>query len=261
MRATRRLPCIAVPFAVCTRAGCATRTSAGSTSSISSTCSAPSIVATSARASSDRRGYGATTQTTAVWPRKSRGRASPHGSGPENGFARPYGSPTWLQKADILRYELLWQFGGVYVDADSLALRPLDPLLANVEMFAGYERGTSGLVANGVIGCTPRHPDMDRMIRDLSIEGSDAWETVGPLYFTRMIDSYQMQLTIYPACYFYPIHHTERIRLYWGVSPSDARLRGSFLVQYWGTTTNFYEPWLRRIARRLRYAIDRRPGR
>jgi mannosyltransferase OCH1-like enzyme len=167
-------------------------------------------------------------------------------------------SSTWHQKSDILRYELLWAFGGVYVDADSLALRPLDPLLANVEMFAGYEQGTSGLVATGVIGCTPRHPNMERMIRDLSIdEGGHAWELVGPLYFTRMIERYQMQVTIHPARHFYPIHHTERMRLYRGISPSDARLRESFLVQYWGTTTNLYEPWPRRIARRLRYALGR----
>jgi mannosyltransferase OCH1-like enzyme len=36
-------------------------------------------------------------------------------------------------KADILRYEILWQFGGIYLDADFVCLRPFDAL---VESFA-----------------------------------------------------------------------------------------------------------------------------
>ena len=33
------------------------------------------------------------------------------------------------EKADILRYELLYRFGGLYIDADIICLKPLNDLL------------------------------------------------------------------------------------------------------------------------------------
>ena len=38
--------------------------------------------------------------------------------------------------ANLMRYEVLTRFGGVYVDTDVEAKRPLDDLLAGVEVFA-----------------------------------------------------------------------------------------------------------------------------
>lgn len=169
---------------------------------------------------------------------------------------------TWNGKADVLRYELLWQLGGIYVDADSLALRPLDPLLRRAALFAAYERDAAGLVATGVIGCAPRHPFMERVVRELDDRGAGpAWQIIGPGHFTAMIAKHAPDITLHPARYFYPFHHTQRLRLYLPPRPGSPELRDSFLVQYWGSTTHLYAPWPRRIARRVRYEIERRASR
>ena len=38
------------------------------------------------------------------------------------------------ERADILRVELLWRFGGVYIDTDFECLRPIEGLLHEVEL-------------------------------------------------------------------------------------------------------------------------------
>lgn len=165
----------------------------------------------------------------------------------------------WHQKADILRYELLWQFGGVYVDADSYALRPLDDLLAGEKMFAGYERGVAGMIANGVIGCAPEHPVMDRVIRELNVDGAGPpWAVTGPLFFTRVIEREQASVCVHPSHFFYPFHHSDRLWLYFRWHRFNPRLRHSYFIQYWGTTTGYYEAFVTRWRLRVRYELVKR---
>ena len=38
-------------------------------------------------------------------------------------------------KADIIRWELLWMYGGVFLDADSICIEPVDDILMNNEAF------------------------------------------------------------------------------------------------------------------------------
>ncbi len=40
-------------------------------------------------------------------------------------------------KSDLLRYELLYQFGGVYIDIDVVLLQPLDILNHTYEFYTG----------------------------------------------------------------------------------------------------------------------------
>ena len=59
------------------------------------------------------------------------------------------------QRSDLLRYEILFRHGGVYVDADCICLQPLDDLLVG-DFFAGYDnqKAYPNRAATGVIGCT-----------------------------------------------------------------------------------------------------------
>ena len=65
-------------------------------------------------------------------------------------------------RSDLARYELLWRFGGVYVDCDLEALRPFDALL-DAPAFAGWER-QGRHVNNACIGAVPGHPLMRALI-------------------------------------------------------------------------------------------------
>ena len=51
-------------------------------------------------------------------------------------------------RSDLARYDILWRYGGVYVDCDLEALRPIDDLL-DVPGFAGWE--TDGVWVNNAM--------------------------------------------------------------------------------------------------------------
>jgi hypothetical protein len=59
--------------------------------------------------------------------------------------------------ADMMRWEILHAAGGIVVDADSIALRPLDDHLLDCEAFACWENEIvrPGLIAAGYFGAEP----------------------------------------------------------------------------------------------------------
>lgn len=93
-------------------------------------------------------------------------------------------SQNWGEKSDLLRYEFLFQEGGIYVDHDANCLRPFDGLNRGYDFFTGLETphepfvGRSVTCGNGIIGSRPHHPIMARAI-DLI---ADRWERLGEKY-------------------------------------------------------------------------------
>lgn len=60
-----------------------------------------------------------------------------------------------IQRADALRYFVLREYGGIYIDLDDVCERKLDPLL----QYPAFFRKTSPLgVSNDVMGTVPNHP-------------------------------------------------------------------------------------------------------
>lgn len=69
----------------------------------------------------------------------------------------------WGEKADILRYELVYRFGGLYVDIDFECLKPFDWLHHCCDFYAGIQAipllfNHKLRVANGLIAARPEHP-------------------------------------------------------------------------------------------------------
>lgn len=60
------------------------------------------------------------------------------------------------ERANILRLELLQREGGVYVDTDFEALRSIEPLIENAELFITLAK--PGRVNNALMGSVPDHP-------------------------------------------------------------------------------------------------------
>jgi mannosyltransferase OCH1-like enzyme len=146
--------------------------------------------------------------------------------------------PAYCGRADIVRYELLHQFGGVYIDADSECIAPLsDDLLQNAG-FAVHENEyvRPGLIANGVIGVRPGHALMRDMMNaiaklgDLSqLAPADVWKTTGPLAFTRMIGTRgHTSIRLYPSYWFYPEHYTG--------TTYTGYVDRAYAKQYWGSS-------------------------
>ena len=65
--------------------------------------------------------------------------------------------------SNLVRYELLHRFGGIYVDTDVESLRPLTPLLRGVEAFAALE--SPGCAGTAILGAVPQHPAFGRAAR------------------------------------------------------------------------------------------------
>lgn len=114
------------------------------------------------------------------------------------------------ERSDVLRYEILRLIGGVYVDTDFECLRPLDPLLAGVDIFTA--RAPSGEVQNAIMGTVPGHPIFDAAVDGAArLAGSHdgAWhpgnKPIGPKFFADLLPDFpDVDVTIFESEKFYP---------------------------------------------------------
>jgi hypothetical protein len=116
---------------------------------------------------------------------------------------------TWRARYDIVRLEILRQFGGVIVDMDVEAIRPLDPLLRGVTAFAGRTRDSHSLkIGNQVLGAAPGHPFLEYVverIRELGQVARNANQLAGHAFLTRAINERPEGVTIFPRDTFYSL--------------------------------------------------------
>ncbi|MGE0009498.1 MAG: glycosyltransferase family 32 protein [Candidatus Babeliales bacterium] len=122
----------------------------------------------------------------------------------------------WGEKADILRYEILYHFGGVYVDIDFESLKPLDWLNQVCDFYVGIHAvpllfKNRLRINNGIIAARPGHPILAHAVNSLKhfVNKRGVANRTGPDFFTSIIedilplesDSLDM---IFPSNFFYP---------------------------------------------------------
>lgn len=147
-------------------------------------------------------------------------------------------------KADIIRWEILHQMGGIFLDADSVCIEPLDEELFLEKAgngFATYENEAvrKGLVCCGALGFPPKHPLL-RELMDI-IKATElrpefcklkAWCTVACVPLTRALETGKYpDFTVFPSYMFVPHHFT------------GAKYQGHKKVfghQVWGSTYHNY---------------------
>jgi inositol phosphorylceramide mannosyltransferase catalytic subunit len=108
------------------------------------------------------------------------------------------------ERADVIRLELLYRHGGVYVDADFESLRPLDPLLEDVDLFLGYRKPKRP--NNAIIGSVPGHPvlaEAIERIRPRTTYGPVDKAGTGPLFWRKLLRGHP-EVTIFDQPVFYP---------------------------------------------------------
>ena len=87
------------------------------------------------------------------------------------------GEKSWNGKSDYIRYELLSRYGGVYVDADSFCIKPLDELMT-YNSFGAWTFHVGKLIATGVIGFPKSSETMTSLI-DHASPATDFWHISG----------------------------------------------------------------------------------
>lgn len=147
-------------------------------------------------------------------------------------------------KADILRYEILKQFGGVYVDADIVLLNSkfFELFTNNNNIFCVGWEPNKNLLSNSIISCTKNNNIIKHIIYECRLnyiknrKNGFPYQITGPYLITNMYYKYKLPITIYPAILFYPIpwnkindpnFHKKNIYPY------------SYTFQYGYTTNNF----------------------
>jgi mannosyltransferase OCH1-like enzyme len=141
--------------------------------------------------------------------------------------------------ADLMRWEILYNEGGVVVDADSVCVRPLDDWLLEADAIACWENEICRprLIACGFMGAVPGNAFIGQIVQDLSqratVTDEMAWQTVGPLCLTTAYFKYRYTgLTILPSHFFIPDHF------------SGLHYEGSGVVyakQEWASTHGSYD--------------------
>lgn len=122
--------------------------------------------------------------------------------------------PYDVQRWDAIRYLILYKTGGLYVDVDYEALKPIDQLLIGQECcFAReaipqYPGDTCGsYIHNGLIACTPGHPFISEIIQQVFQPAAQSnnehttgmqtiFNTTGPLMVTRLYQQTSLKETI-----------------------------------------------------------------
>lgn len=137
-------------------------------------------------------------------------------------------------KADVLRYELILKYGGVYIDTDFLFLKNIDELLTERESIIVREWEESrkpNNINNNVIGLPPNHELMLYIVmkmeenyelyyKDLLSKRGEmfaGWETVGPHFFHACLRSFspEIERLALPKEYFNPFRPKENIYQNW----------------------------------------------
>lgn len=112
------------------------------------------------------------------------------------------------QMADLLRIEILYRFGGVYIDTDFECLRPIDDILDGAQFFSCSEDGKS--ISTGIIGSIPQSRLLKLIIDNFpsKINVRPANLETGPGLFTSVVltHGFSNDVTIFPTKYFYPFN-------------------------------------------------------
>jgi len=123
-----------------------------------------------------------------------------------------------IQRADAVRYFLLYAYGGVYADLDFECIQPLEPLLEGRRFVAALEpdihasgHGEARVVCNAFMAATPGHGAIEAVLERLrraesnAITHQDVLRSTGPIMLTRVLDAYGGDdVTVLPHAVLYP---------------------------------------------------------
>ncbi|WP_051666125.1 glycosyltransferase family 32 protein [Pedobacter sp. R20-19] len=159
-----------------------------------------------------------------------------------------------IQRADVIRYMILYKFGGIYVDLDFECFENLTATLAGKLCVFGKEpeehcqmHQRELIVCNAFIASIPEHPFMELVLKELQENkkmyndvDTQVMETTGPFMITRLYNNYKAQdVEILNADVIYPLSRQEVLKSTHQehISPViQKKLNDAIAVHYWFNT-------------------------
>jgi mannosyltransferase OCH1-like enzyme len=131
-----------------------------------------------------------------------------------------------VERADIMRLEILYRHGGVYLDTDLECLRPVDDFLADQEFVGVCHK--PGRITNTAIASVPSHPLLQEAVDNVNpmemywTNSSERLkEVAGPLLLDRLVKEYPDIKLLEPPIFFpstpeeregaVAVHHMARV--------------------------------------------------
>ena len=142
----------------------------------------------------------------------------------------------WRGVADVIRYEILHEMGGIMPGADSECLQPVDELVKEpgITAYAVYENeeAAPGLITP-VYAAKPGAAFLEAMMQEIAgAKAGEPWQHVGNAVMQRVYERQEWPDTrVWPSWMFNPEHYT-------GVK--HAGPEQPFARQHWGSTVGGY---------------------
>ena len=163
---------------------------------------------------------------------------------------------SYSEKSDIARVELLYRFGGVYIDTDFECFKNIEDLIGASALWVGQDEDDR--ICNGIMGSVAGHPFLEKVIAAIpesiaSHPDDSPVVRTGPVLLDR---TYKSSLAVgdpvpdvMPREYFFPYRGDERHRRY-EVFPD------AYAAHHWGgswrSAYDSPKERLRRILMKLR---------
>ncbi len=162
--------------------------------------------------------------------------------------------PFNILRADAIRYFLLYEFGGLYVDMDFECLRPLDELLPADSFVAAWEPEEhagdgSPRLSNALMAATPGHPFLAAVIarlkefRPRTMYYGDVLVETGPIMLAGVASSYEgAALNLLGPDTVYPLADGPALAQLREQDEAAAAVRaevmagGAYAIHYWAHT-------------------------
>ncbi len=145
-------------------------------------------------------------------------------------------SRNYGEKSDIIKYEIVYRMGGVYIDCDFECLKPLDVLHECYDFYTGLQPLDTNFAQLGaaLFGAKPSHPVLGNAIETIArdrIYGPIVLRS-GPIHFSRSFIACAGQNgnkdIAFPASFFYPCGYNQK-----GHERQEWIKQESFAVHHW----------------------------
>jgi mannosyltransferase OCH1-like enzyme len=144
---------------------------------------------------------------------------------------------SYSMASDIVRYEVLYLYGGIYSDTDTECLKPFDDLLSSE--FAGIEmrRGDEVDIAAGVLGAFRGSRNIKQVMDNLPghvRRHKNLMNQTGPRMLEKEIQKFRRPFKLFERHAFYPFYYTEKDK-YYDKSHEELKILfpNSYAVHYW----------------------------